>query len=82
MILFRYDKEDIFHAFIDDVIPKMKIVSLSKLSYNDLVGLNKDYGIDFDDAYQLKIAEENGLEIVTMDSHFEDIKDKTKIVFL
>jgi predicted nucleic acid-binding protein len=38
--------------------------------------------LDFDDAYQYKIANDHNLEIVTMDSDFKSVKDKVKVIFL
>ncbi|MGQ3686057.1 MAG: hypothetical protein ACUBOA_13785 [Candidatus Loosdrechtia sp.] len=36
----------------------------------------------FDDVYQFKIAEEYGLEIITMDKDFNKVKGKIKITFI
>jgi len=39
-------------------------------------------GLDFDDVFQFKIAEEHGLEIITMDKDFNKVKDKIKVTFI
>ena len=44
--------------------------------------IKEEYGLDFDDAYQFKTAEEYGLSIVTQDKDFEKISEEIEIVFL
>jgi len=73
VILFRGNREDIFQKFVNDVIPNIEIVTLPKESYKDLVGIRERSGLDFDDAYQYRIAKEYDLEIVTMDRDFEKV---------
>ena len=82
VILFKSDKEDIFHKFLDDIIPKVEIITLPKGIYRDLAELKKNLGLDFDDAYQFNVAKEHDLKIVTMDTDFEKVKDKINVVFL
>lgn len=82
VILFKYNKEHIFKKFADDVIPKVKIITLNQYAYTDLTSLRQELGLDFDDAYQFKIAVDNSLRIVTMDKDFEKIKAKIDVIFL
>ena len=44
--------------------------------------VKETYGLDFDDAYQFKAAEEYGLSIVTQDKDFEKVLEDIEIVFL
>ncbi len=81
VILFRNDKEKIFQIFANDVLPNVKIITLSKISYEDLAVIKKKLGLDFDDAYQYKVAKEHDLKIVTLDTDFEKITDLS-VVFL
>jgi len=81
VILFKYDKENLFNGFISDVMPKVKLVSLSSRSYNKLSEVKKNFNLDFDDAYQYQTARENGLTIVTMDGDFKRARD-VKVNFI
>ena len=82
VILFRNNKESIFNKFVKDIIRKIKVLTLSEEVYLDLTDLKKEYGLDFDDAYQFKTAEEYELSIVTQDKDFEKVSDKIEITFL
>ena len=82
VILFRLNKADVFNRFASDVLPKIDIVSLSFESYTTLSAIKDEYNLDFDDSYQCKVAEENGLSIVTMDKDFRRVEKRIKVVFL
>lgn len=82
VILFRNNKEKVFNKFVEDIIQKIKILTLSEELYSDLGELKEEFGLDFDDAYQFKIAEEYGLSIVTQDKDFEKVSAKIEITFL
>jgi predicted nucleic acid-binding protein len=82
VILFRNNKEGIFKKFVEDVIPKVKIIGLSKESYKDLPEIKKKFDLDFDDAYQYKVVKDHNLEIVTMDNDFEKVEHEIKVMFL
>jgi predicted nucleic acid-binding protein len=82
VILFRNGKETVFNKFVEDIIQKIKILSLSEELYFDLGEVKEKFGLDFDDAYQFKTAEEYGLSIVTQDRDFEKISAKIEIKFL
>ncbi len=81
VILFRNKKEDAFQKFISDIFPKVEIVTLSKWSYEGLVEIKRKSGLDFDDAYQYKIAKDHDLKVVTMDTDFEETTD-LDVIFL
>ncbi len=82
VILFRNKKEDIFQKFVNDLSPRVNIISLSKESYKDLPDIKNKLELDFDDAYQYKVANDNNIEIVTMDRDFERAKHEIKVTFL
>lgn len=82
VILFKNNKEGIFQKFLNDIIPRANIINLSKESYKDLSDIKKKFELDFDDAYQYKVANDYKLEIVTMDRDFEKVKHKTSVTFL
>ena len=81
VILFKYDKQNIFQKFVEDVIPNTKLLSLPMELYVEVVNTRKGLNLDFDDAYQYIIAKHYGLKMVTMDRNFESIKDMD-ILFL
>ena len=64
VILFRHKKEKVFNNFVADILPKIDIVSLSRESYGKLSEFKNEYNLDFDDAYQCRVAEERGLTIL------------------
>jgi predicted nucleic acid-binding protein len=60
----------------------MDILSLPKSGYTGLKALRTKWGLDFDDAYQSAVAREFGLQIVTMDKHFEAVAKDIEVHFL
>lgn len=82
VILFRNNREDIFQKFVNDVIPNIEITTLPKMCYEDIVETKKKLRLDFDDAYQYRVAKERNLKIVTMDKDFERIGDDANILYL
>ncbi len=58
------------------------LLTLSKRSYEDLAEIKRKLCLDFDDAYQYKIAREHDLEIVTIDGDFERVKANVKVIFI
>ena len=81
VILLRYEKEEAFNIFMDDIAPTFKILSLPLSLYSHIYELKRNYDLDFDDAYNFKISEFFNLILVTMDKDFEIIKD-ADILFL
>ncbi|KUK30273.1 MAG: putative ribonuclease VapC [Methanosarcinales archeaon 56_1174] len=81
VILFRYDKEEIFQKFVGDVLPNTRLLSLPMELYGEVVNVSKSLNLDFDDGYQYSVAKYYGLKVVTMDRDFERIKD-LEILFL
>ncbi len=81
VILFRYDKDDIFRKFVEDVVPNTKLLSLPIGQYGEVISAGRNLNLDFDDAYQYNMAKYYGLRLATMDKDFEKIND-VEILFL
>jgi predicted nucleic acid-binding protein len=82
VILFRHKREELFRKFASDTLNRMEIITLSKDAYQHLPETRKTTNLDFDDAYQFLVANENELAIVTLDGDFERVKGKVPIRFL
>lgn len=82
VILFKKDKEELFKMFLEDVITKVNIATLQRDLYQDLTVVKNELNLDFDDAYQFKLAEEYGLTVITMDKDFRKVTEKVKVMFL
>ena len=81
VILFRQREDDLFLKFLDDMLPKIHLVTLPKNQYKQLIRNRKKHKLDFDDAYQLSVCKSYGLKLVTMDEDFKDITE-IDILFL
>jgi len=75
VILFRYDRKDIFQKFVNDIAPKVKLLTLPIESYKEVIKDSRLFHLDFDDAYQYRTAKHYGLRVVTMDKDFERVAD-------
>jgi predicted nucleic acid-binding protein len=82
LILIRQNKFNVFDKFLKDILPHATILSLPAEKYIELNKLAKKYKLDFDDSYQTCIALEYELDLVTMDSDFNAVKDILKINFI
>ncbi|MGQ9626697.1 MAG: type II toxin-antitoxin system VapC family toxin [Anaerolineae bacterium] len=82
VILFRNNKEDIFHKFIEDILFNIEVITLGREAYKELATLKKTLGLDFDDVYQYMVAQGYGLEIATMDRDFEKVKERINVLFI
>lgn len=79
IILFRNKKFEVYHSFINDILSRIKIVTVPNENYHRVRTLAEQYNLDFDDAYQVTVAENLKLNIVTMDKDFEKVKHFLKI---
>lgn len=81
VILFKYEKENIFEKFIQDVLPNVNLLSLPADLYSKVVSVKRNFGLDFDDSYQYCLAKYFSLKIVTLDNDFKKTDD-ADIIFL
>ena len=82
VILLRNEKENIYEKFINDILPKISIVTLSRVKYKDISKISKEYNLDFDDSYQTCISVDEGYKIVTMDKDFKRVVGIADIKFI
>ncbi len=82
VILFRYKKFELYKTFINDVLSKVKLVTLQKENYNRVAEISNQFNLDFDDAYQIAVAESLNLSISTMDNDFSKVGQSCKINFI
>jgi predicted nucleic acid-binding protein len=72
IILDRYNKIDTFDEFIEDVFNSGSLTLLS-LTPNEILSVSQTIistNLDFDDAYQVAVAEKYNIKIVTFDRDF------------
>jgi predicted nucleic acid-binding protein len=81
VVTFRKNKETLFTAFVQDMLPHLNVLALPKNSYIEMNTLSKTLNLDFDDAYQYSIAKYYDLKLVTLDKDFKNLND-VEIVFL
>ena len=81
ILLFRYKFFDIFTQFVEDFIVSggIRLVRLFPEDAKRLVEIARQFGLDFDDAYQYVVAERYGLIIVSFDSDFDRTKRGRKV---
>ena len=82
LILFRESKHEKYSQFIRDLLPNIPLLTLTTESYLNLKEDAINYKLDFDDAYQFRIANEKGYEIATMDKDFKRVASIIKIHFI
>lgn len=72
VILSRFKKLDVLDSFISDLFinAQIKQLSLLPLDFIDIIANIENYNLDFDDAYQLTVAQKYKLTIVTFDKDF------------
>jgi len=75
VLLFRQKRPELFNQFAADTLPQFSILSLSISGYIQLAGVNRQHGLDFDDAYQFSVARENKLAIATQDKDFQRVRN-------
>ena len=75
VLLFRQKRPELFDQFAADTLPQFTILSLSEAGYSRLAAANTRHGLDFDDACQFAVAEENNLAIATQDKDFQRVRN-------
>ena len=79
MLLFRQKRPEVFDRFAADTLPQLTILSLSDSGYRQLARANTRYNLDFDDAYQFSVAQENNLAIATQDKDFQRVRNVVSV---
>ncbi len=81
VILFRLKKYEIFLRAEKDLFDRggVQLIRLRQEQMQQIVKAAENFKLDFDDAYQYCIAEENNLTIVSFDKDFDKTKRGRKI---
>jgi len=74
-ILFRENLEGVYKTFIQDVLNKIKLLSLAKSDSHRVLDTKNEYNLDFDDAYQFAICKSRNLQLYTLDQDFKKVKE-------
>ncbi len=82
VILFRINKNEIFNSFLNDILPRVEVLSVQKGQYSQISSIASQFNLDFDDAYQTTVARSYNLIITTMDKDFEKIRNFNKVDFI
>lgn len=82
VITFRVRRAHAYRVFIQDTLPSVAVMHLSKHAYASVVDAHERFGLDFDDAYQFALAQAHGLTLVTQDHDFERVKGAVPVHFL
>ena len=82
VLLFRQKRPEVFDRFAADTLPQFTILALSDTGYLQLAAANARHGLDFDDAYQFSVAQENKLAIATQDKDFQRVRNVMNIRLL
>lgn len=81
IILLRNGKAEAFERFIHEWKNMLTILKVEFDELNKVVDVMHSNKLDFEDAYQLEVAKENKLDLVTLDNHFKKSKD-IHVIFL
>ncbi len=82
VILFRLGRKSDFNLFVDDILPKVQLLTLPAGSYKTVAETGEKFNLDFDDSYQAAIAKAHKLTISTFDKDFKKIAKEQKVNFL
>ena len=69
----RLKRPDVFDRFVRDTITDsgVEVIRIPMDEVAVISSISKQYGLDFDDAYQYAVAEKHHLKIVSYDSDFD-----------
>ena len=82
VIAFRGRRAQAYRVFLQDTLPGVALLHLDKLGYAAVLDAHEGLGLDFDDAYQIALAQNHGLTLVTQDHDFERVKRQVSVRFL
>ncbi len=73
VILFRLNKLDVYHRFIDDLFYNGMVSCIQSEPIDNItvIEITKSNKLDYDDAYQVMISKKFKLQIVTFDKDFK-----------
>jgi predicted nucleic acid-binding protein len=73
LLLLRRQQADVFRLFLSDVFSKAGVVMLALLpaDMDAVVDASLSFKLDFDNAYQLTVADKHHLTIVSFDADFD-----------
>lgn len=74
VILLKMQKSSTFETFLNKFLPDVSLLSCPKENYRQVIVNSQNFQLDFDDAYQLTLAQFFGFSIVSLDKHFKKIK--------
>ncbi len=80
--LYLNNKFETYNSFVNDVLFKIEVLSIQKINYSEITNIANQFKLDFDDAYQVKVAENRNLTIATLDKDFEKVSHFYKIDFI
>jgi predicted nucleic acid-binding protein len=82
LILLRNKRRDLYTEFFRELAPRLRVLTLPIERYESLLEYHERYRLDFDDAYQLASAAFYGLNLLTLDSDFRNVKEDIEITLL
>jgi len=82
LICYRKKNITLFTTFVNDIIDNIEVITLNNAALKDIENIILQYRLDYDDAYQLKAAQLNNFELVTMDQDFSKVSSIQKILFI
>jgi hypothetical protein len=73
LVLTRLSKDQAFAQFIADALEQAgtRLLRLGSAAMKDLLSVRKQYGLDFDDAYQYTAAQKYNLTLLSFDTDFD-----------
>jgi len=75
VILFKKNRSELYQKFINDVMPRMALVTIPTTFHVCLINSRTTYHFDYDDAYQYCTAKYQGLILKTQDHDFDFVTD-------
>ncbi|MGD0012655.1 MAG: PIN domain-containing protein [Terriglobia bacterium] len=73
IVLTRLSKDQAFAQFVADALEQAgtRLLRLGSAEMKDLLSARKQFGLDFDDAYQYTAAEKYNLTLLSFDTDFD-----------
>ena len=73
IVLTRLSKDQAFAQFVADALEQAgtRLLRLDSAEMKDLLSARKQFGLDFDDAYQYTAAEKYNLTLLSFDTDFD-----------